>query len=185
MYVCLSDHLSACLSVGRSVRLCLPVCLSVWLRGLIFLAQSTYLEPQKLVTLGLQLRFINHKNHRGLSYDPGGHLYPWLTFYGKKNCHHITIKAINIVTDGGFWFLCKTLIFLFLPFLTLVSPKSVYRLKTALDKPLLVQNLITSGNAISLWIWWIWNSLFWLGALWEQGKIGLFLSKVFEVWAKK
>ena len=80
MYVCLSVHLSACLSVGRSVRLCLPVCLSVCLCGSIFLAHSTYLEPQKLVTFGLQLRSINHKNLQGVlqlrSYDPGGHLYP-------------------------------------------------------------------------------------------------------------
>ena len=108
-----------------------------------------------------------------------------LHFMAKKFVTTLLLKLLNIVADGSFWFLCKTLIFLFLPFLTLVSPKLVYPLKTALDKPLLVQNLITSGNAISLWIRWIWNSLFWLGALWEQGKIGPFLSKVFEVWAKK
>ena len=26
----------------------------------------------------------------------------------------------------------------------------------------LVQNLITSDNPISMWLWWIWNSAFWL-----------------------
>lgn len=26
-----------------------------------------------------------------------------------------------------------------------------------------VQNLITSDNAISMWLQWIWNSSFWLG----------------------
>ena len=26
----------------------------------------------------------------------------------------------------------------------------------------IVQNLITSDNPISMWLWWIWNSAFWL-----------------------
>ena len=33
---------------------------SVGMNGLIFLTNSTYLEPQKLVTFGLQLCSINH-----------------------------------------------------------------------------------------------------------------------------
>ena len=83
-------------------------------------------------------------------------------------CADSIFSILNRVADGVVSFLWKTSVFIFLDFLNLgaqtMCPQNRYfDLKPALNQSLFLQNLITSDNPISMWLWLIWNSAFWLG----------------------
>ena len=106
--------------------------------GLIFLTYSTSLEAQKLVIFGLQLCLIIHKKCRG----------PW----------NLVLMILENTSTHNSHFVGKSLSSHFVIILD-EDMKFVFAMIFH------VQNLITLDNPISMWLWWIWNSRFWLGVI--------------------